>query len=103
MSRYSVVRNATYGCIVIEGPIPVDDLVALTQAWQQRDAGGPAWIMDTLLSGALPGVNMVFGPPAACLAWREQLGIVVEGPPRSDNANDIAQRYCGNCNIDLED
>ena len=78
--RYSVIR--TNDCIVIEGPLPVDDLCALLPAWQKyRDEDEPDWIVDSLLSGYL-GVNMVVGPPDACADWRDQLGIAPVGPPR---------------------
>jgi len=125
--RYTVMR--THGCVVIEGPVPVDDLVALMHAWEKhRFEDEPAWIVDSLLSSHLR-CNMVIGPPEACQAWRERLGIVAVGPPRpaapearyrlvtepysgitclrcgrtSYNGNDIKHRYCGNCNVYLDD
>jgi hypothetical protein len=112
-------------CVVIEGWIPVTDLVALTREWDQtRGDGDEAWIVDSLLSQHLK-CNMVLGTPRACLAWRQQLGIVV--PDRaaapayrlvdkpypgilcygcgrtSYNSNDVKHRYCGNCKIYLDD
>lgn len=119
--RYTITR--TNGCIVVEGAVPVDDLVALTRAWEKReDPGAPKWIADLVLSSHLR-CNMVFGPPEACQAWRERLGVAPEGPPRpryelvdqpfpgiwcrvcdrtSYNANDIKHRYCGFCKVYLD-
>jgi hypothetical protein len=119
--RYTIIRSND--CIVIEGAIPIGDFVALTRAWEKhRFEDEPAWIVDSLLSGHL-NCNMVVGPPEACQAWRERLGIAAAGPrPRyrlvdepfpgitcttcgrtSYNANDIRHRYCGNCNKYLDD
>jgi hypothetical protein len=123
--RYTIMR--TNGCIVIEGAIPVDDLVVLMKAWEKhRFEDEPAWIVDSLLSEVLK-CNMVIGPPAACQQWRERLKLVVAGQPRSlmpryrlvdepyagitclscgmtsYNANDIKHRYCGNCKNYLDD
>jgi hypothetical protein len=119
---YKVRRE--HDCIVIEGWIPVTDLVALTREWDKtRGDGEAAWIVDSLLASHLQ-VNMVLGTPQACLAWRQQLGIAVPDSaarPRyrlvdqpypgivcgkcgmtSYNRNDITHRYCGNCNIYLD-
>jgi hypothetical protein len=120
--RYTISRMN--GCIVVEGAIPVDDLAALMKAWEKhRFEDEPAWIVDCVLSGHLR-CNMVVGPPEACQAWRERLGIVAVGPPRpryqlvnapytgitctacgrtSYNANDVKHRYCGNCKTYLDD
>jgi hypothetical protein len=112
-------------CVVIEGWIPVTDLVALTREWDKtRGDGEAAWIVDSLLASHLQ-CNMVLGTPQACLAWRQQLGIAV--PDRaaapayrlvdkpypgilcygcgrtSYNSNDVKHRYCGNCKIYLDD
>jgi hypothetical protein len=111
-------------CIVIEGWVPVTDLVGLMRGWEKDHGEGEAWIVDSLLSTHLK-CNMVLGTPQACLAWRQQLGIVV--PDRaarphyrlvdkpypgilcyrcgrtSHNSNDVANRYCGNCKIYLDD
>jgi hypothetical protein len=121
-SRYTVSRMNE--CVVIEGAIPVDDLVALMAAWEKHRAPDePGWIIDSVLSGHLH-CNMVIGPPEACLAWRQRLGIVAVGPPRlryllvdephpgikcldcgmtSYNRQDIRHRYCGNCKTYLDD
>jgi hypothetical protein len=102
-------------CVVIEGWIPVTDLVALTREWNENHRDGDeAWIVDSVLAQHLK-CNMVMGTPRACLAWRQQLGLTPEVKPRqeylltdggiyccrcgltSHSREDIRNRYCGSC------
>jgi len=81
---YTVTRNR--GCIIITGPIPINDMVALLKSWsgsnldddddEEKPAIDPAdvWICDSLLSGAL-GANLVCGTLRDTLAWRRELNI----------------------------
>ena len=63
------------GCRVVNGQVPICDIVALMQAW--ADYGHDAtdeWYVDSLLSQYL-NVNMVCGPRSATTAWRAELGL----------------------------
>lgn len=66
----------THGCKVIQGPLPIDDLVALMQAWAKRAGDEPApadeWVVDATLCGLL-GATLVAGPRALTQAWRDEL------------------------------
>lgn len=76
--RYTIIRS--HDCIVIEGAVPVNDLVALMRVWEKREVYETPWIVDALLSAHMK-CNMVLGPPDACATWRKQLGIAMDGPP----------------------
>lgn len=63
------------GCRVVNGPVPICDIVALMRAWSDngQEANDP-WFVDSLLSQYL-NVNMVCGPRSATTAWRTELGL----------------------------
>jgi hypothetical protein len=66
VSSYSV-KNLK-GCKVIKGTIPVNELVALLNAW------GDEWVVDGELAHAL-NVNVVVGPAKEINSWRKELGL----------------------------
>jgi hypothetical protein len=70
-SRYTIAHM--FGCVVIEGAIPVAELTALVKVWGGAN-GSSGWIHDMLLAEAL-GCSFVFGPQPACHRWRTRLGI----------------------------
>lgn len=73
VTTYSV--TCTRGCRVIEGAVPIRDLVALIKAWTDgAEQGSAAWFFDSLLSQHLH-VNVVCGPQHATDAWRDELGL----------------------------
>lgn len=72
----SYTVTLTRGCRIINGAIPVDDLVALIGAWTDpadKDTEHE-WMADTLLSQHF-NANMVIGPRHATDAWRAELGL----------------------------
>lgn len=71
MNSYTV--TSIRGCRTIDRPIPIDDLVALTQAWCERE-GEKTWLCDGLLSEALR-CALVVGPKDALNEWRKELGL----------------------------
>lgn len=75
---YTVTRNRN--CVCFTGPIPITDLVALTQAWIAGSDPADAYVVDALLSEAV-GATFVCGPASATLAWRAELGLPITAAP----------------------
>lgn len=73
MSQGYWVESA-HGCKIIVGAIPVDDFVALTEAWAKHAQDSDKWIADSRLAESLEA-GFVLGPLSACLAWRAERGI----------------------------
>lgn len=63
------------GCRTIDRPVPIDDMVALIEAWGKYSEGEhDRWYCDGLLGKHL-GCALVVGPKAALNAWRAELGL----------------------------
>lgn len=74
------------GCRLIQGAVPVDDLVALSRTWDNHGAGQPGWLMANDLAHAL-GMTLACGPREAIDAWRAELGLLpVAGDVRGHDA-----------------
>lgn len=71
MAGYTVTRES--GLIVVRGPVPIMDFVALSRSWSENEAGEQL-IADGRLADWM-GASIVCGTAEACVAMRERLGI----------------------------